>query len=1062
MRLYAVALVTWAAFITISAEHNIAKLSDEKVIDYTTFHDLPYDLKQIVQPYVTDVEAKSSGRTDAEDHSDVFQNAGLSRSAVHAGEERGSNGVSTTDSSSPGSIYATPLAETSIRLETTDKYPFREYASHEQPRYTDDVLLVENAGSFGQKVQHGHPRDETIVRTTVRTSEGQRDGEYTSFQRPFSSTRSPLENEDDRKRPHTPATREAFVLKKESNFPDDDSSSDDSKVIKSETFAENSDKVFSEITTESTSPGNVASILENDIVPEILPTPQARLFRARNDTADEKTAEKSIESAEKTENVVRTSTSVEISPSLQVRFSGPIVVADLPNRETQEMVIDYMDDASEAYRPVENAEITAEANAEGTKVAASSSITSSVMLNPLQVGITLMNANQGRLTDESEQSETIDYVQDYPQEDLQRLGTADKEFVKSNGNQSRIDYQDENFEREIEKSVGIDAQKVPNNSVEIQKSVELYHTAPIQEIHYPPEYVQTTNLGVIETNNIGNLQRSKQPYDQVEQSELRPTYNVYQGNDQDEKSVIKTHASTFSQNLNRHEYNALEEDAGRPMTSAVGAEYTSSTTREQTPLEVQQPIKYNGYQSTLLTPNQYDDTLYDQSNVRQNFNGNDNGVPPRAKLIGSSTRQEAASEPVKPYVPNTYQYSVQQPQSNQPYDHQQQFRSPEIRRPEVQQLLLRIIPEGASANGGFLVPIPRPSYPIEKIVHMSHPVEKIPVERLVEKKVQIQMLPQQYPVHVQVPAERVVEKQIRLPQTYPLHIERVVEKRVPYTVQRLIVQPPPYPLHAVRLPGAAYPATYSATAPIEQPVHATVPMEKATEKPAVSSRPPSPPRPLYRVNTDRPTGGGNSVETRFTKYYQKPQEAIFAENANLQHGLAPAGGFSFAPQLQSDTNVSQFYSIPYGRPYDYNIDVGKNFVPTAHFSNVKLVILPKKFANHVIFRPQTTTPAYVIPSFGRQILYNLVEKDKTIKDEYVGPAPPRKTSQSKVFLQTPAKSPQFTTSAAQSSLAALRKSRQPETQHHGSFRQSKMEYGFKPPMVPSIQYDENTASKVEN
>jgi len=86
-----------------------------------------------------------------------------------------------------------------------------------------------------------------------------------------------------------------------------------------------------------------------------------------------------------------------------------------------------------------------------------------------------------------------------------------------------------------------------------------------------------------------------------------------------------------------------------------------------------------------------------------------------------------------------------------------------------------------------------------------------------------------------------------------------------------------------------------------------------------------------------------------------------------------------------------------------------------------------------------------------------VEKDKLVKDEYVGPAPPRKTSQSKMFLQT--KSPQF--SSAAQSLTSLRKSRQPET-HHGSFRQSKMEYGFKPPMVPSIQYDENTASKVKN
>lgn len=472
-----------------------------------------------MQPYVTDVETRSSGQTGTEDHSDDFANAGLSRSAVHTGEERGSNGIS--DSSSPGSIYATPLSETSIRLESSDKYPFREYPSHESG-YTEDVLLVENDGNFGQKVQD-YPRDETIVRTIIQNSEGQKDDEYTySFQEPYSSTVSPLENEDNRKRPYTSATREPFVLalKEESNLTND-SSFDDTKMINSETSAENSDEIFSEITTKNSPPGNIISILENDVVPEILPTPQARLSRAQNNTADEKTTEKSTESVKKSENVVKTSTTVEIIPSFQARFSGPIVVADLPDRETQKMVVDYMNDASETYRPIEDAE--------GSKMAASASIISSAMLSPLQVGITLVNANQADLTGDNEQFATIE---DYPQNDLQRLATVDKGFVKNNGNQSHIDYQDENFERdEVEKRVEVHIQKIPDDSVEIQKSIELYHTAPVHEIHYPPEYIQqTANLGVIETNNIGSLQRSKQPYDQTEQSELQPTYDIYQGN----------------------------------------------------------------------------------------------------------------------------------------------------------------------------------------------------------------------------------------------------------------------------------------------------------------------------------------------------------------------------------------------------------------------------------------------------------------------------------------------------------------------------------------------------
>lgn len=473
--------------------------------------------KQIVQPYVTDVEVRSSRQI--EDHSDDFANAGLSRSAVHAGEERGSNGVSTTDSSSPGSIYATPLSETSIRLESTDKYPFAEYPSHEAG-YTEDALLVENAGNFGQKVQD-RP-DGTIVRTIIRTSEGRKDDEY-SFQKPYSSTVSPHEDEDDRKRPYISAIQEPLVLawKEESNLADD-SSSDDAKLIDSETSAGNPDEILSEITSPA---GNVASILENDVVPETLPTPLARLSRARNDTADEEIAEKP--SAKKSENVVKTSTTVEIVPSFRARFSGPIVVADLPDRETERMIVDYMDDASETYGSVDHGKISSETKAEDFKTAGSASITSAAMLNPLQVGITLMNANQAGLTYYNEPSATG--IEDYPQNDLQRLATVDKELVENGGNQTRVDYRNENFE--VGKRVEVDIQKIPDDSVEIQKSIELYHTAPVQEIHYPPQYIQqTANLGVIETNNIGNLQRSKQPYDQIEQSELRPTYDIYQGN----------------------------------------------------------------------------------------------------------------------------------------------------------------------------------------------------------------------------------------------------------------------------------------------------------------------------------------------------------------------------------------------------------------------------------------------------------------------------------------------------------------------------------------------------
>lgn len=477
-----------------------------------------------------------------------------------------------------------------------------------------------------------------------------------------------------------------------------------------------------------------------------------------------------------------------------------------------------------------------------------------------------------------------------------------------------------------------------------------------------------------------------------------------------------------------------------------------------------------------MVANQFDDTLYEQSNARPTLNNKNNDTPLHTTLIEDPTRHEATGEFVKSYVTTSVPYREQQTQStSQPIDQQHSFRlQPEARRPQEPptQLLLKIIPNGLP-NAGFLVPIPRP-YPIEKIVektvHVPHPIE---VEKVIEKKVQVPVLvPQPYPVHV--PVDRLVEKQIRVPHLYPIHIERVVEKKVPYTVQRLIVQPPsPYSLH-LRSP-AAYPAQIGP--PIERPAHVAEPIERPThvtasssfveqsaqvapasiEKAAVvgSSRPTRP----YHTDVDQ----DGSIETRY-KYQQRPHELIFASE-NVDPGTIAS---------ESQSNISQFYGDSYVRSPFANhrpLDDGKYHVPTtAHLpSNVRLMVVPKKFGAHtVLLRPHVSTPSYtVLPvTFRRQVMYNLVEKDKTAKDQYAGPLPPRKAFVPQAKPLFPAVKPSlYSTSGTQSPATitgSLRRTRQPETQYPGSFRQSKMEYGFKPPMVPSVQYDEKTASKVEN
>lgn len=480
--------------------------------------------KQITRFYVTGIEARSSEQASTEDHPDAD-----SLESVIRADERGSNGIFASDSSTPEAIYATPLAE------TIDDYSFKERSREFGYIAPEEVLLVQNAGSFGQRVRQGHPSNRNTIRPVDDKS--RKDDGYASIRKPFGSTVSPPEDGDGRAYMSVTSEPYVFAVKKGSDSTYDPPSFKDSDEPK----MYNSEEIVNVETTTNVSSApveiDVASITdENDVVPENLQTLQVRSSRAYNNTAD-KVTERSAESVEKSIVRVSSSTSVEISPSLQsMKFSGPIVVPDLVDKETPEMVVDYLDDSDAgAFRSIEDSKITPENYAEDYSKQTTSNViqTSSIVLNPLQVGIALMNADEIGSIDDNEQSaatDTKDYLQDYLQDDLQRL-SVDKKFVESDvENRSRVDYKDESSQgkREEEKSAEAVTQKVSDNSVEIQKSVEIYHTAPVHEIHYPPVYIQqTSNLGVIDTNNIG---RSNQPYGQDEQSESRSNYDIYRGN----------------------------------------------------------------------------------------------------------------------------------------------------------------------------------------------------------------------------------------------------------------------------------------------------------------------------------------------------------------------------------------------------------------------------------------------------------------------------------------------------------------------------------------------------
>lgn len=446
------------------------------------------------------IEARNFRQTNSKDHPNDAANVKLNKSASYA-DERRSNVISTTEFSPSKVVYATPF------IETAEKYSFTEHLNQE-PEYavSEDALLVENVGSFGQKVRQDHS---TTVRTTnVRITNGQQFNKYTDFQT-FSSTVSSLGNEDNYERSHMPTTR---VAQKKKNSLSNSSPSFESKAIDSDVTLKESGKT-----------NNVTSV-ENNAMIENFPMSQLRLTRADNNTTSDQTTKKLAAEPEKTESA--TSTPVEINSSLQPgKFSGPIVVPDLPSKEPEEepeeeAAVDYVND--DVPDMLNDAEIIfSETGAEGSKIA-SNSITSSFMLNPLQVGITLVNANVADLSDDSEQSAATD-TKDYVQNDFP-LHSAPEE---NNGIQlSRVNNEKSRYFEERKPAEN----KLSDNSVEIQKSIELYHTAPIHEIHYPAEYVQHTSNGIIETNNIRSSQRPYHSYNQDERSNSQPNYDIYRGN----------------------------------------------------------------------------------------------------------------------------------------------------------------------------------------------------------------------------------------------------------------------------------------------------------------------------------------------------------------------------------------------------------------------------------------------------------------------------------------------------------------------------------------------------
>ncbi|XP_054009692.1 uncharacterized protein LOC128893016 isoform X2 [Hylaeus anthracinus] len=923
MKLHLVAAAVWIATVTATFESDShGNQTNEKNETYADTQQR--FLKQVVQPYLLPAETKLT----EDGASNKSTNGALRATGTH---QNASNDIVTVEYL-PFQEIALPNASIALRDSSENSF-------NRSGLVTDERIAAENVADFGQRIRSVsfNHRNENLGRLRSRQTA---DEEY--------------------RKQHRKNARP--LLFKKLNFSENapgvslehglDRSHDDHHVQRTLKRDETGGEYL-----------KVDHLESNKTKPIIIPWTVDQ-EASRSATRDSKPRQKDFErDGAFATNDTRRSTAAPVLTVSLGKFSGPIVVPDLPHRNKYPFT--PTTNHNDPLKVVSTTPNTKEIDANYLGA-------SQVVLNPLQVGVALMNAGQDMnsvsdsvnlpqiyIKNESQPPLTTDNLDNLS--NLDNLGNLDNQRTGQNDGSvlGNSDLQSDQLSQQEQISEVVS--NSPTQSVEIQKSVEIFHTAPVHEIHYPPEFVPHAQ----QSHTKQRFQEEDRKPQKGHFKEHRPSQvNVYKNNE-----IINEIVSSNNQEHGKYEYNVNENDVGYSNAQADQAlplaSKTSYTVKEQ------------------VDNTRYIDSLPKYSRVQPNSEFTSDLVP---KEIASNFDSTIVTQSPKieglPGVVN-----LESPQGT----------------PEVSQILLAKTTSDTPMELRLLMTVPQP-FPVEKViektVHVPQPLNVVekklpyPVEKVIEKQITI---PHPFPVHI--PIDRVVEKQIRIP--YPVHVEKVIEKKVPFAIQRFVV---PFPFH------------FRVSQAVEKPF-----IEKVHEKHA---------RPYTLENA------------KLVKSVAIPVYNVHNNDGNYQ--MARQQSFQTLPgplyepvnDDQSYLNTTQYYGLGYAA-------IGRQ--PSMHG-------LPKKFGSHGVQYPHLVAYSTSINHNGNPYGRGAPEKDKII-DEYVGPVP-RKVIQTSLGMQS--KSMQYASDAQ----ATMRRTRQ-EVGNTGSFRQSKMEYGFKPPMIPSVQYDEQTATKVE-
>ena len=326
---------------------------------------------------------------------------------------------------------------------------------------------------------------------------------------------------------------------------------------------------------------------------------------------------------------------------------------------------------------------------------------------------------------------------------------------------------------------------------------------------------------------------------------------------------------------------------------------------------------------------------------------------------------------------------------------------------------------------------------VEKRIHVPQPY---PVEKIVEKQVHVPVevtkyVDRPYPVQVPVaqpyPVDRVVEKIVKQP--YPVTVKVPVEVKVPYPVEKIVEKKVPVPQyiekqvpvdrivekHVPHYIDRPYPVGIEVPVPVAQ-VYAVTLGKTVQPAPLSTLSAPQLVQPSQRY--------GVAVKT-INDYQQQGPQKLQGLQLQRQQGLQLQGqqglqfqGQQFQGQLQVDQRQQGLQLQE--QQLQGQLQIDQTFLQSSTRSNQYLSPQPQLQENNGYLPPAHNCDQH--NSFSSKNVYYTIQPD-----DYIGLSPPR--------LQD----------ADQNSPIKYRNAR---SNFNSNLR---VEYGFKPPLRPSQEIDEN-------